>query len=104
MLSAVAKPSGSTHRLRKPRHEEMIIGDESRPMNYELTIIITIWWFPEIGVPPVIIHFNGMFPHKPTVLGCPHDYGNVHLTGGIIQHHQVLRVLTHQMFIDVHVI
>ena len=23
-----------------------------------------IWWFPEIGVTPVIIHFNGIFPNK----------------------------------------
>ena len=22
------------------------------------------WWFPEIGVPPVIIHFSGSFPNK----------------------------------------
>ena len=27
----------------------------------------TIWRFPEIGVPPVIIHFNGMFPCKPSI-------------------------------------
>ena len=28
--------------------------------------------FPEIGVPPVIIHFNGMSPYKPSMLGYPH--------------------------------
>ena len=27
--------------------------------------------FPEIGVPPVIIHFNGIFPYKPTIFGDP---------------------------------
>ena len=28
--------------------------------------IFFIWRFPEIGVPPVIIHFNGVFHHKQT--------------------------------------
>ena len=30
------------------------------------------WRFPEIGVPPVIVHFNRTFPHKPSILGYPH--------------------------------
>ena len=32
-----------------------------------------IWWFPEIGVPPVIIHMSGIFPNKnqPAFLGTP---------------------------------
>ena len=25
-----------------------------------------IWRFPKVGVPPVIIHFNGIFHHKPS--------------------------------------
>ena len=25
--------------------------------------------FPEIGLPPVIIHFDGIFPHKPSISG-----------------------------------
>ena len=30
------------------------------------------WWFPEIGVPPVIIHFSGIFRYKPSsYLGTP---------------------------------
>ena len=27
-------------------------------------MVYPIWRFPEIGVPPVIIHFSGIFPHK----------------------------------------
>ena len=42
-------------------------------------IAIKIWWFPEIGVPAVIIHFNGMFRYKPTIWGYPHDYGKPHM-------------------------
>ena len=29
------------------------------------------WRFPEIGVPLVIIHFHGIIPYKPSVLGYP---------------------------------
>ena len=29
------------------------------------------WWFPGIGVPPVIIHFHRIFPNKPSILGYP---------------------------------
>ena len=39
------------------------------------------WWFPEIGVPLVIIHFHGSCPSKPSILGYPHDHGkppNIH--------------------------
>ena len=36
------------------------------------------WGFPEIEVPPVIIHFNGIFPYKPSIWGYP-IYGNPHL-------------------------
>ena len=28
------------------------------------------WWYRQI------IHFNGIFPNKPSFLGYPHDYGN----------------------------
>ena len=35
--------------------------------------------FPEIGVPLVIIHFNRILHHKPTIFGYPHDYGTPHL-------------------------
>ena len=28
--------------------------------------------FPTMGVPPVIIHFNGMFSYKPPIWGYPH--------------------------------
>ena len=30
-----------------------------------------ICWFPEIGLPPVIIHFSGIFPYKPSNIGYP---------------------------------
>ena len=33
---------------------------------------VCIWWFPEIAVPPVIIHFNGTFPYKQSIWGYPH--------------------------------
>ena len=39
---------------------------------------ISIWWFPEIEVPLVIIHFSAILPYKPSILGDPHDYGNPH--------------------------
>ena len=32
----------------------------------------SIWRFPEIGVPPVVIHFGGIFPDKPSILRYPH--------------------------------
>ena len=38
-----------------------------------------IWWFPKIGIPPVIIHFSGIFAYKPIILGYPHGYGNCHI-------------------------
>ena len=37
-----------------------------------------IWRFPEIGVPPVIIHFNGIVHNKPPIWGYPF-YGNPHI-------------------------
>ena len=40
---------------------------------------LSIWRFPEIGVPPVIIHFSGISHYKPSIWGYPHDYGNPHL-------------------------
>ena len=30
------------------------------------------WWFPEMGAPLVIIHFNDIFPFKPTIFGITH--------------------------------
>ena len=33
--------------------------------------VMNIWWFPEIGVPTIFIHFNGIFPHKPSIWGYP---------------------------------
>ena len=35
----------------------------------------SIWWFPKLGVPLVIIHFSGILPYKPSIVGYPHDYG-----------------------------
>ena len=32
---------------------------------FHVCVYIYIWKFPEIGVPPVIIHFNEMFHYKP---------------------------------------
>ena len=29
-----------------------------------------------MGVPPVIIHFHGIFHDKPSILGYPHGHGN----------------------------
>ena len=31
-----------------------------------------MWGFPEIGLPPVIIHFSGIFYYKPNHFGVPH--------------------------------
>ena len=33
---------------------------------------LSIWAFPEMGVPLVIIHFKSMSPYKSTILGYPH--------------------------------
>ena len=35
---------------------------------------VSSWWFPKMGVPPVIIHFNGTFQYKPCIL-----FGYTHL-------------------------
>ena len=29
------------------------------------------WRFPEMGVPPVIIRFDGIFPYEPSIFGYP---------------------------------
>ena len=43
-----------------------------------------------MGVPPVIIHFNGVFPYKPSIWGYPHlwkpPYLYCHLQIGESQH------------------
>ena len=36
--------------------------------------------FPEIGIPPVIIHFHGTFKYGPTIFGYP-MYGNPQIVG-----------------------
>ena len=42
---------------------------------YDTQLTIHIWRFPEMGVPPVIIHSNGIFPKKNHPFwGYPHDY------------------------------
>ena len=45
-----------------------------------------IWGFPEIGGPPQIIHFNGFFPYKPTILGYwwnpPYPHGSIQQFSG----------------------
>ena len=38
---------------------------------------------PEIGVPPVLIHFSGIFPYKPTILDTPIN-GNSHISSHMI--------------------
>ena len=46
----------------------------------EITQHIAICWFPDIGLPPVIIHFrSGFSPYKPSIWRYPHGHGNVHL-------------------------
>ena len=35
----------------------------------QLSGYFAMWGFPKIGVPPVIIHFNGMFHYKPSKNG-----------------------------------
>ena len=41
--------------------------------------ILSLWRFPEIGVPPVLIHLNGIFPYKPSSYGGTSIYGNAHI-------------------------
>ena len=38
-----------------------------------------IWGFSKIGVPLVIIHFNGIFPYKPSSYGGTSIDGNLHM-------------------------
>ena len=38
-----------------------------------------MWRFPEIGVPPVIIHFNGIFLYKPSSYWGTTIYRNPHI-------------------------
>ena len=40
--------------------------------------LLNIWGFPEMGVLPVIIHFNRLFHYKPSRMGTP-IYGNPHI-------------------------
>ena len=40
------------------------------------------WWLPEIGVPPAIIHFNGIFYYKPTIFWGTPLYGNPQMLAG----------------------
>ena len=37
-----------------------------------------IWGFRKMGGTPKSSIFSGMFHHKPSILGYPHDYGNPH--------------------------
>ena len=39
----------------------------------------TIWRFPELGVPPDIIHFHVLFHYKPSILGGTITYGKPHI-------------------------
>ena len=41
-----------------------------------MTLHGDIWGFPSMGVPPVIIHFNGIFHYKPSSYGGTPIYGN----------------------------
>ena len=38
-----------------------------------------MWWFPEMGLPQ-IIYFNRIVHYKPSIVGYPHDYGNLRLS------------------------
>ena len=40
-------------------------------------VIKPIWWFPEMGVPPVILHFNGSFHEINRPLLGTHILGNL---------------------------
>ena len=42
------------------------------PLIYCHLMSLVKWKFPEIGLRPVIIHFNAIFPYKPSILGYPH--------------------------------
>ena len=39
----------------------------------------SIWGFPKIGVPLNHPFLDRIFPHKPSIWGHPHDYGNLHI-------------------------
>ena len=44
-----------------------------------------IWRVPKLVVPPVIIHFNGIFHWKPSIWGYPHGHGNPQIHLGLIE-------------------
>jgi hypothetical protein len=50
------------------RWELQHIVHDSYVYNCIYIYIIYIWRFPKIGVPPVIIHFNGFSNHKTRIL------------------------------------
>ena len=58
------------------------------------------WWFPEIRVPLVIIHFERWdFPLSTLqLLGDPHDYGNPH----IILNHVIFTIIHQQPSLNLH--
>ena len=53
--------------------------DQLTPQFKAETIHFAICWFPEIGLPAGIIHWNGIFPNKPSSYrGTPHGHGTPH--------------------------
>ena len=56
-------------------------GDRS-PRNDYTSHKDSMWEFSEMGVLPVILHFNRMFPYKPSILGYPnlrnHPYNRIY--------------------------
>ena len=57
-----------------------VYGKHSQRVWHDACIVIPInlRWFPEMGLPSVIIHFHGIFHYKPSILGYPQDYGNLY--------------------------
>ena len=54
------------------------------------------WWFPEIGVPPKHPFLDGIFPHKPTILGILHLWKPLNV---LIEHHPTLQdIVSKAMF------
>ena len=62
-----------------PRNLRIIYGKEipmvkirRKTHSFSSRVLKNMWSFPKMGLPLVIINFNGLFKCKPAILGIPH--------------------------------
>ena len=71
-FSPIQSPVTDLHRRGKPIISLYDYGETSSFPHLFWYVYQRIWGFPKIAAPLVIIHFHGIFPYKPTILGYPH--------------------------------